>query len=579
MTSPIAEHIRNNKLSYQLLAYILLSSTMFTLIASAVQLSMEYRKDIQAVEDEFALIEKGYVNSIAGSLWAYDSVQLETQIKGILSLPNISRVEVSDNIGSTEKKVASLGDIVDRNYTEKSYPVVYSDGDRNVRLGTLKVYAGLDFLRDKTVKKAVSTFVMKIAEMLLLAMVMLVIFHHVIMKHLNHISRFLEDVDINRLDERLVLNKTVSEKKDILDSIVSAVNSILEYLDADIARRVLAEETLMKINDDLENSKKEIEVQSILKTMQMAVSDIIREEESLTGLAARLTAHFCETFQAGAGIFYHVDFNDKIVNPVGFYAIGGGGQNGQSFHVGEGLVGQAVKEGRMVELVAPDQPGFSIQSSLGFLPPNHILIFPFKSKGTVTAAVELGSFNPFTKEQVRFIESISEMVAMAAETAFVRSQRVKLVTILEEKAEELDRREREYRKSEELFRWVFNLSDRMLILLNEEGTIIGINDKARVVSRYPNPLGEPLSSAFDWAGGDDEQEALNQSIAGCLAGHDAVGTFSIRLEGAASGRYEFIFRKAEGESSRYCGFIMDGKEITTKIDTHKGSLWLADTDG
>jgi hypothetical protein len=387
MTYSIKTHILNNRLSYKLLLYILLSSVLFTFLASALQLFLSYRKDMKNIEDVLTLVNQSYLASIESSLWSYDTTQLETQVQGILSLPNIIKVVILDESGSKDRTIVSTGYISHRNYIERVYSLKHGRDNDTFDIGTMTVYAGLDTLKADMMQKVFSTITMKVVEIFILAMCILTIFHYLIMKHLSHISRFLRLVDINHLDVRLSLERKTSERKDILDFMVGAINGILEYLATDISRRKETEDTLRKINEDLEQSKREIEEQNRIKTMQMAVSDILREEENLEGLASRLIAYLCDFMGAGVGLFYHVDAQRGIVRAVGAYALNDGDLAGRQFKTGEGMVGQAVLDRRIMTMEFPGESCLDIQSSLGFAKPSHILIFPFERKGIVTAAV------------------------------------------------------------------------------------------------------------------------------------------------------------------------------------------------
>ena len=420
MTYTITTHIRNNRLAYRLLLYILLSSALFTFVASWFQLFLAYTRDMKKIQEVFSLIDQSYLAPIASSLWSYDTNQLETQVQGLLNLPYVVKAEIRDMTGSKERTIVTMGVIHDKKYLERVFILKYGSGDNSMVMGALTVYAGLDSIKDNVIRQAFSTIFMKVVEIFILSMCILTLFHHLIMKHLNRIARFIRLLDIKKLDVRLSLERKASEKKDILDFMVEAINGINEYLAADIARRIEAEEELKRINEDLERSKREIEEQNRNKTRQMMVSDILREEENLEDLASRLVSYLCDVMGAGVGLFYYVDNQDRLVKAAGSFAVDGADLAGRWFGVGEGLVGQAVLDRRMMAVESPARSELVVQSSLGYAKPSHILIFPFERKGRVTAVVEMGGFHPFSKERVRFLEQIGERVAMAAEAAAYR---------------------------------------------------------------------------------------------------------------------------------------------------------------
>lgn len=80
---------RGSPLSFRLLAYILLFSTAFSLIAAGLQVYTDFRKDVSVIDDRFRVIEASYRSSLSRSLWALDQNLLQIQLEGILSLPDI----------------------------------------------------------------------------------------------------------------------------------------------------------------------------------------------------------------------------------------------------------------------------------------------------------------------------------------------------------------------------------------------------------------------------------------------------------------------------------------------------------
>ena len=63
-------------LSRRLLRFILLFSLCFTLLAGALQLVLEYRREMAGVESRLELIRSGYLASIERSLWDLNREQL-----------------------------------------------------------------------------------------------------------------------------------------------------------------------------------------------------------------------------------------------------------------------------------------------------------------------------------------------------------------------------------------------------------------------------------------------------------------------------------------------------------------------
>src|SRR5690554_7214756 len=79
-------------LSIRLLAWILVFSSAVTVLASTIQIYSDYHQDLHKIQQRLDVIEAGYASSLARSLWALDQKSLQTQMEGILSLPDIDQI-------------------------------------------------------------------------------------------------------------------------------------------------------------------------------------------------------------------------------------------------------------------------------------------------------------------------------------------------------------------------------------------------------------------------------------------------------------------------------------------------------
>lgn len=63
------------------LLFILLFSSLVTLLGTSVQLTIEYRNDVGLVHEQLDQIEKGYLHSLTHSLWKLDDAQINIELK------------------------------------------------------------------------------------------------------------------------------------------------------------------------------------------------------------------------------------------------------------------------------------------------------------------------------------------------------------------------------------------------------------------------------------------------------------------------------------------------------------------
>lgn len=85
---------RGGVLARRLLWRVLLFSLCFTVLAGAVQLFFEYRREMREIEARLELIRSGYLASFERSLWDLNQEQLNVQLRGLGDFPDIARVSL-----------------------------------------------------------------------------------------------------------------------------------------------------------------------------------------------------------------------------------------------------------------------------------------------------------------------------------------------------------------------------------------------------------------------------------------------------------------------------------------------------
>jgi hypothetical protein len=88
--------IKQYTLSYRLLVYVVLCSSLFALLATAAQLYLDYRRDVSALHESFSFIQKSSLHAIAASTFKIDSDLLRLELEGALKLPDIVYLEVRE---------------------------------------------------------------------------------------------------------------------------------------------------------------------------------------------------------------------------------------------------------------------------------------------------------------------------------------------------------------------------------------------------------------------------------------------------------------------------------------------------
>jgi hypothetical protein len=113
-----------SRLSYRILSYILVCSTLFTFISTAIQLYAEYQRDMDSVAEGLNQIRESYLNFLSLSLWNMEESQLNVQLQGALLLPDIQYLEVREIRSEMEEIFSSAGNPEDIGGAYYQFPLV-----------------------------------------------------------------------------------------------------------------------------------------------------------------------------------------------------------------------------------------------------------------------------------------------------------------------------------------------------------------------------------------------------------------------------------------------------------------------
>ncbi|MFA7520691.1 MAG: histidine kinase, partial [Shewanella sp.] len=85
--SPIGRHLTLS---------IVLFSSVITLITTAYQLISDYRNDVVRIDRVFSNMEKVNLDVLAASIWVIDERLINTQLNGLIQLPDINYISIKD---------------------------------------------------------------------------------------------------------------------------------------------------------------------------------------------------------------------------------------------------------------------------------------------------------------------------------------------------------------------------------------------------------------------------------------------------------------------------------------------------
>jgi diguanylate cyclase (GGDEF)-like protein/PAS domain S-box-containing protein len=239
-------------LSFRLLAYILLFSSIFTLISSAIQIYTDFRKDIFQIDRRMEVVETGYASSLSRSLWALDQKLLQPQLEGILSLPDIVHLRLKIEPDSE----LVLGTIPnDTTTTSHAFNLVHQ-GDDMFTLGQLTVTADLRRVYADLERKVLVILATQFLKTFFISILIVLIFQHFVTKHLTSMANYARGFSLNNLGEPLTLDRadTALNKNDELAQVTDAINQMRKRLSEDVERQERDAQEIRKFSKAIEQS-------------------------------------------------------------------------------------------------------------------------------------------------------------------------------------------------------------------------------------------------------------------------------------------------------------------------------------
>lgn len=184
-----------------------------------------------------------------------------------------------------------------------------------------------------------------------------------------------------------------------------------------------------------------------LKNGQAELGEKLIGDQKIGELGENALSFLCEFLDAKVGALFVED--GGIFRRSATYAMPASANIVERFAPGEGLLGQAAKDGRPFHVREVPEGYLVIGSSLGQDRPKHLLIAPATVDGAVNAVVELGFFESVNEASVELMTRCADIIGVAVRSAQSRSRILELLEETQRQAEELQAQSEELRVSNE----------------------------------------------------------------------------------------------------------------------------------
>lgn len=215
--------------------------------------------------------------------------------------------------------------------------------------------------------------------------------------------------------------------------------------------------------------------QSWLTTGRAELNEVTRGVEDIKTLSSNIISYLCRYLDVQIGRLYtKTECNTFKIS--GSYSYNNLMGTQEEFNVGEGLVGQSALEKKTILVQNVPRDYMKIISGIGEAVPKNILIVPCMYHKEIECILELGSFNKFTDIQLKFIEQVSESIAISVNLTQAQRKMKELLHKTLVQAEELQVQQEELGQNNE------ELEEQARVLKESEMNLQTQQEELRVLN-------------------------------------------------------------------------------------------------
>ncbi|MGO4773206.1 response regulator [Flavobacterium sp. W22_SRS_FK3] len=163
------------------------------------------------------------------------------------------------------------------------------------------------------------------------------------------------------------------------------------------------------------------------------LNNVMLGDKELEDLSKDVIEFICQYTKSSAGVIYAME-GDELYATSGYSYLPN--KNREHIKRGQGLIGQSVISGKILELRSFSESDVQITYALGEIKPKHIVAVPLIDT-KIEGAFELASLNNFTEIDLEFLQAVSSNIAIAFKSTQNRKRVFELLEETQAQSEEL----------------------------------------------------------------------------------------------------------------------------------------------
>ncbi|MGF1701140.1 response regulator [Photobacterium makurazakiensis] len=247
---------RKVSLSKQLLFFIVLISSVFTLLSTSFSLYLDYKDELSDIDSSFEQVHESFFSGLTSSLWVEDRELLLTQAEGIMHFPTISSLVIRDE----NEVIVEFGTKLTDQKVEKSWTMNHQVGNKTFALATLTLQSDLKMVYQGLFDKFLLLLLGQAIQISIIAVFILLIAYRLLVHPLTLMSKAVTQFDDQNVPLPISLpkrwmNDEITTLSQQYNGTVSHIRDNYQQLEE---ARKSAEEANIKKSEFLANMSHEI---------------------------------------------------------------------------------------------------------------------------------------------------------------------------------------------------------------------------------------------------------------------------------------------------------------------------------
>lgn len=204
-------------------------------------------------------------------------------------------------------------------------------------------------------------------------------------------------ITFNSFDEITIVTVLILAITIVLLPLFSKKKIEVIYVD-----KLAEEQLIININEAAANDDYKVSI-SEFNNILVGIESL--DKKTKLEITEKIANTLCSKLNAGQGAFYKTNFDKKEVELISSYAFVKKENQILSYALGEGLIGLAAKENKLIKLDNLPHGYLNVFSGLGSTSPVYLYIFPFGEKDSAALGIiELALFKDLTAVDMLLIE-------------------------------------------------------------------------------------------------------------------------------------------------------------------------------